>query len=132
MEGAAMQPKWRGGTGANFRALNGHHHCPGAASTSKLMLRRAGRILAPSESPPEGFLPRKELEFAQLQKDENGDVLREPADAHCPEPRYGFETVQISWFTEATTTHHMVRKAVPGRVTITSTDIAFWVIYRLA
>ncbi|CAH0031357.1 unnamed protein product [Clonostachys rhizophaga] len=93
----------RGGTGANFQALNGPHHCPGAASTSKLMLRLAGRILAPSESPPERFLPGKELEFAQLQKDENGGVLREPTDAHCPEPLYehhGFETVRISWFTE--------------------------------
>ncbi|KAK7227658.1 hypothetical protein V2G26_015661 [Clonostachys chloroleuca] len=86
----------RGGTGANFWALNGPHHCPGTASTSKLVLRQAGRILAPSESPPEGFLFGKELEFAQLQKDGNGGQ-------------------ELRWLTEAITTHHMVRKAVPGR-----------------
>ncbi|KAK7212418.1 hypothetical protein V2G26_019596 [Clonostachys chloroleuca] len=33
----------------------------------------------------------------------------------CLYERYGFETVRISWFTEATTTYHMLRKAVPGR-----------------
>ncbi|CAI6097328.1 unnamed protein product [Clonostachys chloroleuca] len=108
----------RGGTGANFWALNGPHHCPGTASTSKLVLRQAGRILAPSESPPEGFLFGKELEFAQLQKDGNGGqelrlagkpaYLNSSPVGKCLYERYGFETVRLRWLTEAITTHHML------------------------
>ncbi|CAG9987944.1 unnamed protein product, partial [Clonostachys byssicola] len=90
----------RGGTGETFRALNGPHHCPGAASTSTLVLRRAGRILAPSES------PRMELEFAQLQKDENGGVLRELADLHS------FKSAGSRGSSPHT---HRLRRAVPGR-----------------
>ncbi|CAG9986301.1 unnamed protein product [Clonostachys byssicola] len=29
--------------------------------------------------------------------------------------RHGFQTVRTSWFTEETTTYHMLRRAVPGR-----------------
>ncbi|VUC28929.1 unnamed protein product [Clonostachys rosea] len=78
-------------------------HCPGAAPTSSLTPSQAGQILAPSESLPEMLLHGKGLEFAQLQKDENGGWLAylnsSPVGKSLYE-QYGFETVRINWFTE--------------------------------